>query len=108
MGVWHWLITDQPAWVSNVSNLTAVTVFGALLGLWKRFNCNQRRCWRIGHHRVEGTTYRTCAKHATLRDHTALRERHARERPEQHELMNQPDGTVRAARAVRPAPPESR
>ncbi len=88
MGIWHWLFFNQPLWVSNLSNLTSITVLGAIIGLYKRFNCNQSRCWRIGRHRVEGTTYRTCAKHTTLEYHTGLQKRHAKKYPKQHEFLS--------------------
>jgi len=94
MWLWHELVTNQPAWVSNVSNLTSITVFGALVGFYKKFNCNQRGCWRVGHHKVEGTTYRTCGRHVTAAIHQALFERHARKRPEQHRFLNQGSGTA--------------
>lgn len=88
MSVWNWLFVNQPTWVSNVSNLTSITVLGAVIGLYKRFNCNQPRCWRVGHHKVDGTTYRTCTKHTTIGFHSALQKKHAKERPEQHALLN--------------------
>jgi len=92
MNIWNWLFVNQPIWVSNVSNLTSITVFGAVIGLYKKFNCNQPKCWRIGHHKVEGTTYRTCSKHTTLEVHSALQKKHAKERPEQHKLLNMHHG----------------
>ena len=88
MWLWHELVTNQPAWISNLSNLTSITVFGALVGFYKKFNCNQRGCWCLGHHKVEGTTYRTCGRHVTAEVHRALYERHARKRPEQHAFLN--------------------
>jgi hypothetical protein len=87
MGIWNWLFINQPTWVSNVSNLTSITVLGAVIGLYKRFNCSQKGCWRIGRHQVDGTTYHTCLRHTTIKYHTALQARHAKERPEQHELL---------------------
>ncbi|MGH7156849.1 MAG: hypothetical protein ACREGG_01940 [Candidatus Saccharimonadales bacterium] len=87
MAVWNWLFVNQPTWVSNVSNLTSITVLGVVVGLYKRFNCNQPRCWRIGHHKVDGTTYRTCSKHTTLEYHTALQKQHAVKHPKQHEFL---------------------
>lgn len=88
MGIWNWLFVNQPTWVSNLSNLTSITVLGAVIGMYKKFNCNQSGCWRVGHHKVEGTTYRTCSKHTTLKFHTALQQKHAKKRPEQHRFLN--------------------
>lgn len=88
MDILNWLFVNQPTWVSNVSNLTSITVFGAVIGLYRRFDCSQASCWRIGLHKVDGTTYRTCAKHATIELHSALQSKHAKKRPEQHKLLN--------------------
>lgn len=29
----------------------------------RKVNCHSRKCWRIGHHPVEGTPYRLCKLH---------------------------------------------
>lgn len=86
--VWDWLFINQPVWISNLSNLTSFTILGAILGFYKRYNCDQPNCIRLGLHTVDGTTYRTCTKHMTVSDHAALQDRHASERPDQHELLN--------------------
>lgn len=88
MSIWNWLFINQPTWISNLSNLTSITIFGALIGFYKRFNCNQAKCWRIGRHKVDGTTYHTCAKHTTIKFHSALQKKHTKERPEQDKLLN--------------------
>jgi hypothetical protein len=88
MSLWNTVFINQPTWVSNVSNLTSITIFGAVISMYRRFNCNQPKCWRIGRHKVAGTTYHTCSKHATIEYHTALQQKHAKERPEQHKLLN--------------------
>jgi len=88
MGIWHYLITNQPAWISNVSNLTSITIFGAIAGFYNRFECNKPGCYRIGRHPVKGTTYRSCNKHMTAEDHAALRRLHAKKRPKQHAFLN--------------------
>jgi len=67
-------------------------VLGMLYGL-RKFNCSQKGCPRVGKHKVEGTTYRTCTRHTTVSVHKKLAEKHAVERPEQHELLNIPSGT---------------
>jgi hypothetical protein len=90
MHIWNLVFINQPTWVSNLSNLTSITVFGFLISLYRRFNCSQKKCWRIGRHKVDGTTYHTCAKHTTLKFHSALQKKHARKRPEQHALLNPP------------------
>jgi hypothetical protein len=72
MSIWDWLFTNQPAWVGNVANLTSITVLGAVIGLYRRLLCDQPKCYRLGLHKVEGTTYRTCAKHTTAVYHKLL------------------------------------
>jgi hypothetical protein len=86
--VWDALVIHQPNWISNVSNLTSITTLGALGALYKKFLCEQRRCWRIGSHRVDGTTYRTCGRHTTAIVHADLTSKHARRRPSQHAFLN--------------------
>lgn len=90
--VWNWLFVDQPDWVGNVSNLTSFTIFGAILGVmagfYRRYSCKYPGCRRLGLHRVKGTTYHTCEKHLTTDCHATLQAQHAKEHPEQHELLN--------------------
>jgi hypothetical protein len=88
MHIWNFLFINQPTWISNLSNLTSITVFGAVLGLYKRFNCEKTHCFRIGRHKVDGTTYRTCTKHLTREIHAALQQKHAKKYPEQHKFLN--------------------
>jgi hypothetical protein len=86
--LWHALVVNQPVWISNISNLTSITTLGALGALYKKFLCEQHRCWRIGSHRVDGTTYRTCGKHTTATVHAHLSRKHAERRPAQHAFLN--------------------
>jgi hypothetical protein len=88
MSIWNEVLINQPVWVSNLSNLTSITVLGAVIGLYRRFNCNQHMCLRIGRHKVDGTTYHTCAKHLTDEFHSALQKQHAHKHPEQHRFLN--------------------
>jgi hypothetical protein len=90
----HWLYefvwgSQQPIWVNDISNLTVFGEVAVLGGLYKRFNCSNPRCWRLGRHPVKGTKYRTCHPHATKVVHDALFQHHAEQHPEQHELLNQ-------------------
>jgi len=48
-------------WSGFGSDLGEVALIGAVLGMFKRHNCHQRRCWRIGRHVVNGTPW--CDKH---------------------------------------------
>ena len=88
MSVLNYLVFDQPIWISNISNLTSITILGALIGLYKRFDCDKQGCYRIARNNVKGTSYRTCTKHLTAEDHEILQKQHAIRRPVQHRFLN--------------------
>lgn len=54
-------------WSGFGSDMSEVALLGALGALFKRHNCHERRCWRIGRHVVDGTPW--CDRH-----HQAARE----------------------------------
>lgn len=82
MIVYNWLFR------SDLPNIIQVTSGVLLLYALRKFNCNEKRCLRIGTHKVEGTTYRTCHKHTTIPVHARLIGRHSEKRPEAHRLLN--------------------
>ncbi len=96
--VWHWLLnvtgTFIPPsgskwynfWSGFGSDLGEAVIIGSLIGLYRHHKCAS--CWRIGHHPVEGTPYKTCHKHATIDSHKKLHEEHEHKYPEQHKLLN--------------------
>ena len=88
MVIWRFLVSNQPLWVSNVSNLTAITILGSLIAVYHRFTCDQPRCARFSHAPVKGTTYRTCRKHTTGEVHQQLHARHAHRHPGAHAHLN--------------------
>ncbi len=48
-----------------------VVIFGAAIGLYKKHNCHEPTCWRIGKHTVDGSPY--CSKHhMKARKHAAI------------------------------------
>jgi hypothetical protein len=68
-------------------------VFGLLasvVGIYKKFNCTEKGCWRIGHEKVDGTTFRTCRHHTTREVHDRLHLEHSQKFREQHEFLNAP------------------
>jgi hypothetical protein len=83
---------QQPIWVSDLSNLTVFGLLASAVGFYKRFNCTEKGCWRIGHERVQGTTFRTCRHHTTRAVHDRLHLEHAQKYPEQHEILNAQSG----------------
>lgn len=49
------------------SDLTEVTMIGAMLAVFKKHNCHARWCVRVGHHELEdkktGLKYNLCRRH---------------------------------------------
>jgi hypothetical protein len=100
--IWHWLLnftgTVIPStgskwynfWSGFGSDIGEVVIIGSVIGLYKHHNCAVKGCWRIAHHSVAGTHYKTCHKHATVAIHNQLIKEHKRKYPAQHELFNQP------------------
>jgi len=89
----HWLWeltvgTNQPIWISNLSNLTVFLLLGSAVGIYTHHECREKGCYRLAHHPVEGTTFKTCRPHATVEVHDRLSAEHAKKHPEQHELLN--------------------
>lgn len=65
----HWLGLDNPSgpiylfWSGPFSALPSFGVVGLLAGLYRKHNCHVRRCWRLGHHRLDGTEWTVCRLH---------------------------------------------
>lgn len=55
-------------WSGFGSDIGEVALIGAVLGGYKKHNCHQHHCWRIGRHVVDGTPF--CNRH-----HQAAREK---------------------------------
>jgi hypothetical protein len=98
--IWHWLLnftgTNIPAngskwynfWSGFGSDLGELVIIGSVVALFRHHNCTVKGCWRIGHHPVTGTPYKTCHKHATPAIHKKLHSNHEHKYPEQHKLLN--------------------
>jgi hypothetical protein len=56
---------SQPQVVTDswVEVATVVTLVGFVVGAYRKINCHEPGCWRIGKHHVEGTPYITCHAH---------------------------------------------
>jgi hypothetical protein len=91
----HWLGLDNGTgawylwWSGFEGDLTQLAILGTLINVYRHHRC--KTCWRIGHHPVIGTPYKTCHKHATLKQHQHLHLSHSLNYPEQHKLFNQDD-----------------
>ena len=79
---------QQPIWVSDLSNLTVFGLLVSAVSVYKRVNCTEKGCWRVGHVRVTGTLFRTCRHHTTRSIHERLISEHAEKFPDQHEALN--------------------
>lgn len=44
-----------------------IPMFGIFAVLYKKHNCHEPSCWRIGLHRIEDTPYIVCRKHLIQR-----------------------------------------
>lgn len=88
----HWMGLDNasgPAylfWSGIGSDITEFAILGTIIKLYWQHKC--ATCWRIAHHAVKGTPWKTCHKHATLRDHKELHRQHEIRFPRQHDLLN--------------------
>lgn len=68
--MWAWLLhvtgvsneSDRwyAFWSGFGSDLGELAAVGVLL---RRFNCHVAGCWRLGRHRLPGTSYLTCHRH---------------------------------------------
>lgn len=73
MTVLHWLahffgLTNLSGpqygfWSGIGSDVGEVTIFGAVVGMYRHKNCHAKGCWRLGKHAVDGTPYVVCTKH---------------------------------------------
>lgn len=48
-------------WSGAGSDIGELALIGAVLGMFRKHNCHQRRCWRVGRHIVNGTPW--CNRH---------------------------------------------
>lgn len=93
--MWHWITTvtgiNAPGsyWYNFWSGIAGDLVYvGVMITVYKKLNCTQSRCWRIGHHPVHGTHYKTCHKHATESYHAKIAQDHLEEFPQQHKFLS--------------------
>lgn len=62
----HWLGLDNASgsvylWWSGLFG--DVTILSIPIVLLRKHNCNIHKCWRLGRHAVEGTTFKVCRAH---------------------------------------------
>ena len=94
LGFWHYFFLPVGlAWYTgnvwgNQLQWTIVWLPTLLVIYRKKWECTDKGCWRIGHHPVKGTHYKTCNKHTDARTHKLLQLNHRRKHPKVHEFLN--------------------
>jgi len=73
--------------IAGFINSIVVVILAYFLILKKMLVCQEKWCFRIGHHKVDGTHYKTCNKHATYAIHTKWQHKHFAKYPEQHKFL---------------------
>jgi hypothetical protein len=73
--------------VAGFINSIVIGIAAYFIILKKMLVCQEKWCFRIGHHKVEGTHYKTCPKHSTAEIHKKWQHKHNAKYPEQHEFL---------------------
>lgn len=60
-GVSYGHVVAYNFWSGFGSDLTEFALIGALIGVYRKHNCHDKGCWRVGRHIVDGTPW--CNKH---------------------------------------------
>lgn len=67
----HYIGVTNADWYNWWSGFFAnLTIFVGAAMYIRHANCHSKGCWRIGKHEVDGTPFKTCAKHHPAIDHT--------------------------------------
>ena len=71
--LWHWIEVHTGSvnesgpyygfWSGFGSDLGELALLGSIAAVWRHHNCGVQGCWRIGRHRVAGTTHTVCRRH---------------------------------------------
>lgn len=67
--LFHWLGLDNAsgtaylAWSGAGGDVAELAVLGAVVTVWRRVNCSQRRCWRIGRRQLHDTGLHLWLRH---------------------------------------------
>jgi len=73
--------------IAGFINSVIIGILAYFIILKKMLICEGKYCFRIGHHVVEGTHYKTCPKHTTAHDHKMLIAKHMKKYPEAHKFL---------------------
>lgn len=63
--MWNFLWWPQDGqWYAFWSSFGGdLAYLGIFVVLYRKINCHTQGCWRIGHHRIDGTPFTVCRKH---------------------------------------------
>jgi len=77
--------TQYLFWSGVGSDISEIAIFFSLITYYKTHKCVV--CFRLGHHQVQHTHYKTCHRHATIDVHKALKDRHKEKHQDMHALF---------------------
>lgn len=69
----------------NQTQWTIVWIPSLIFIFYKARKCSA--CWRVAHHPVKGTHYKTCHKHTNKFDHDRLQAKHKKKHPKEHAFL---------------------
>jgi hypothetical protein len=75
------------AFWSNQFQWTVVWLPTLVVLYRKKWECGEKGCWRLGHHPVKNTHYKTCHKHTNAKTHNKLGLNYRRKYPEAHAFL---------------------
>jgi hypothetical protein len=67
--IFHWLGLDNAsgplylAWSGAGADFGELAIVGGLLSIYRRHNCSQRHCWRVGRRQLHDTGLHLCHRH---------------------------------------------
>jgi hypothetical protein len=71
--MWHWFLhftgSDNVSgpwygfWSGFGSDIGELGIIGGLIHSARSHTCHVKRCWRIGHLKLDGTPFTVCTKH---------------------------------------------
>ena len=65
----HWFWATSGPWYGFWSGFGASLGEFAIIGVvWRKFNCHEKGCYRVGLHHAPGSPYVLCRKHHLKRD----------------------------------------
>jgi hypothetical protein len=72
------------------SNLIASAIWDVpiIFVVYRKFECRDKHCHRIGWHKVGMTHWRTCVRHTTPAEHAKLMAEHKKKHPAAHEFLH--------------------